>query len=47
MALPATPLLIATPLPRDHAKDELGMAISAMRAMILTAFMAFQDPVVF
>jgi hypothetical protein len=38
---------MATPLPRDHARDELGMAISAMRTIILMAFMAFYHPVMF
>src|SRR5262249_2339931 len=39
-ALPGKPFFTTTVLPRDQAKAELGMAISAISAIILMAFMA-------
>src|SRR5262249_29979250 len=39
-ALPGKPPLTTTAPPRDQAKAELGMAISAISAIILMAFMA-------
>src|SRR5499433_3722229 len=39
-ALPGKPPLATTAPPRDQAKAELGMAISAISAIILMAFMA-------
>src|SRR5262245_9160403 len=39
-ALPAKPGLTTTAPPRDQAKAELGAAISAISAIILTAFIA-------